>query len=95
MPRVFFCANGIIPEFEEVCETVDSRQDGRQQVRRRGFVDEGSMVTSTNDKIILHRLKKISFEKFLGDAGKKSSHRVEGKGFILVPGTDGRLVEIP
>ena len=44
-----FCANGIIPEFEEVCETVDSRQEGRQQGRRRVFVDGGSMVTSTND----------------------------------------------
>ena len=53
------------------------------------------MVTSTNDKSILHRLKKITFEKFLGDAGKKSSYRVEGKKYIVVPGTDGRLVEIP
>ena len=26
-----FSANGIIPEYEEVCETVDSQQDGRQQ----------------------------------------------------------------
>ena len=84
-----FCANGLIPEYEEVCETVDSRQDVRQQGRRRGFVDGGSMVTSTNDKSILHRLKKITFEKFLGDAGKKSSYRVEGKGYIVVPGTDG------
>ena len=53
------------------------------------------MVTSTNDKSILHRLKKITFEKFLGNAGKKSSDRVEGKGYIVVPGTDGRLIEIP
>ena len=51
-----FCANGIIPEFEEVYETVDSQLEGRQQGKRRGFVDGGSMVTSTNDKSILHRL---------------------------------------
>ena len=56
-----FSANGIIPEYEEFCETVDSQQDGRKQGRRRGFVDGGSMVTSTNDKSILHRLKKIYF----------------------------------
>ena len=59
-----FCANGLIPEYEEVCETVDSPKGDKQQERRRGFVDGGSMVTSTNDKSILHRLKKIIFEKF-------------------------------
>ena len=58
-----FCANGLIPEYEEVCETVDSPQVGKQHGKRRGFVDGGSMVTSTNDKSILHRLKKITFQK--------------------------------
>jgi hypothetical protein len=72
-----FCANGHIPEYEEVCEMVDSPQDGKQQGRRRAFFDGGLMVTSTNDKSILHRLKKITFEKFLGDAGKKSSYQLK------------------
>ena len=75
-----FFANGHIPEYEELCEHVDSPKGYKQQGRRRGFVDGGSMVNSTNDKSILHCLKKITFEKVLGDAGKKSSYRVEGKG---------------
>ena len=63
-----FCVNGLIPEYEEVCKTVDIRQECKQQGRRRGFVDGGSMVTSTNDRascIVLRRLVLKSFLEML------------------------------
>ena len=37
------------------------------------------------NKYLVKGLLKIGFEKYLGDAGKKPSYRVEGQGFILVP----------
>ena len=52
-------------------------------------------MTSINNRIIIHHLKKIEYEQYLGDSGRKSSYRVEGRGFIMVPGTDGRPVELP
>ena len=55
----------------------------------RGFVDGGSMVTSTPHVNLLHNYEHITFEKYLGDAGGDSAYRVVGRGYLGVPTASG------
>jgi hypothetical protein len=53
------------------------------------LVDSGSQGTTTNHQWLLHKYKKINFEKYLFDAGKKMAHKVIGKGYTKISNGDG------
>ena len=59
------------------------------------LVDNGSQVTTTNHRFLLHNYEKILFNKFHQDTGKRITYKVEGKGFLFVPRGDGSYISIP
>eukprot|EP00957_Ditylum_brightwellii_P193661 14747589-Ditylum_brightwellii.AAC.1 len=49
----------------------------------------GSKVTTSHHQWLLHKYKKIKFEKYLFDAGKKMAHQVVSEGHMRIPNSDG------
>ena len=66
-----------------------------KEIGYQSLVDNGSQVTTTNHRFLLHDFEKISFQKYLRDAGKRITYKVEGKGFLFVPRGDGSYIKIP
>ena len=61
----------------------------------QALVDNGSQVTTTNHKFLLHNYEKISFYKVFQDAGKKSTYKVKGKGYLFLSREDVSYISVP
>ena len=82
--------SGAPSDLFQVLDTHSSLKDKGSRV----LVDNGSQVTTANHKFLLHNYEKISFHKFLRDAGKRITYKVEGKGYLFVPRGDGSYMSI-
>ena len=77
----------------DLCHVVDA-MDTKFPKEHRALIDNGSQLTTTNKRFLLHNYKDVDTLQILWDAGKKVKYKIRGQGKYLVPRGDRSYIGI-
>ena len=77
----------------DLCKIMNAA-DTNFPAEHRALVDNGSQVTTTNKRFLIHNYKEVNSSQVLRDVGKKVKYKVEGQGILMVPRGDGSYMGI-